>query len=78
MKVNFYPNVRLTSREEEVCRLVIKGLSAAEIGHCLGISARTVDQHCNNVSLKLGSENRAHMVAHLLVRGLIVITTADL
>lgn len=78
MKVNLYPNVRLTSREEEVCRLVIKGLSAAEIGHRLGISARTVEQHCNNVNLKLGSENRAHMVAHLLVRGVIVLTTADL
>jgi len=73
-----FPNVRLTPREEQICRLILKGLSAKEVAQNLDMAPRTVDQHCVNVGLKLGSKNRAHMAAHLLVRGLITMTVADL
>ncbi len=71
-------NVRLTRREKEVCTLILKGLSAKKVALALRMAPRTVDQHCANIALKLGSRNRAHLAAHLLVRGLITMTVNDL
>ncbi|WP_171009369.1 helix-turn-helix transcriptional regulator [Sphingomonas sp. 2SG] len=73
-----YPSVRLTPREDDVCRLMLKGFSAREIGSILGIARRTVEQHINSVRNKLLAENRVHIAAHLLVRGIITMTTSDL
>jgi DNA-binding CsgD family transcriptional regulator len=78
MKMIGYPNVVLTRREEEVCRLMLKGFSAREIAGILSSRARTVEQHINNVRNKLGAGNRVHMAAHLLIRGIITITINDL
>lgn len=70
--------VTLTPREQEVCRLILKGFPAKEIARILDIAPRTVDQHTLNIRGRLGAENRAHMAAHLLVRGLITMTVEDL
>lgn len=74
----YYPKVALTPREDDVCRLMLKGFSAREIASVLGIASRTVEQHLNNVRNKLSAENRVHMAAHLLVRGIITMTVSDL
>jgi DNA-binding CsgD family transcriptional regulator len=73
-----FPDVGLTPREEEVCRLILKGFPAKEIASILVMAQRTVDQHVVNVRQKLGAENRVHMAAHLLVRRLITMTVHDL
>jgi DNA-binding CsgD family transcriptional regulator len=78
MKMIGDPNVALTPREDEVCRLMLKGFSAREIADILSSRTRTVEQHINNVRNKLGAGNRVHMAAHLLIRGVITMTIDDL
>ena len=56
---------RLTRKEEEVARLVLKGLTSAEIGAMMGNSEKTIKQHLTQVYAKLGVAGRAeffHMV----------------
>ena len=48
----------LTDREREVVRLVAAGLTNAEIGDRLFISAKTASVHVSNVMRKLGVTNR--------------------
>jgi two-component system, NarL family, nitrate/nitrite response regulator NarL len=49
----------LSSREEEVLRLLADGITDREIADRLGISPRTVETHVGNVLRKLGVRNRA-------------------
>ncbi|MGV9315621.1 response regulator [Streptomyces sp. NPDC003691] len=53
----------LTPREAEIVRLVAGGLTNAEIGATLFISAGTVKTHVANVQAKLGVRNRVAMAA---------------
>ncbi|MEW1549661.1 response regulator transcription factor [Streptomyces tsukubensis] len=53
----------LTPREAEVVRLVAEGLTNAEIGAALFISAGTVKTHVANAQAKLGVRNRVAMAA---------------
>jgi DNA-binding CsgD family transcriptional regulator len=48
----------LTAREQEVMRLVARGLTSVGIGHLLGISHRTVTTHLEHAYVKLGCNNR--------------------
>lgn len=50
---------RLTRKEEEVARLVLKGLTSAEIGTMMGNSEKTIKQHLTQVYAKLGVAGRA-------------------
>ena len=50
---------RLTKKEEEVARLVLKGLTSAEIGAMMGNSEKTIKQHLTQVYAKLGVACRA-------------------
>jgi DNA-binding NarL/FixJ family response regulator len=50
---------RLTRKEEEVARLVLKGLTSAEIGQMMGNSEKTIKQHLTQVYAKLGVAGRA-------------------
>ncbi|HXN82124.1 MAG TPA: response regulator [Myxococcales bacterium] len=50
---------RLTRKEEEVARLVLKGLTSAEIGSMIGNSEKTIKQHLTQVYAKLGVAGRA-------------------
>lgn len=61
----------LTPREREVVALSADGLTSEEIAERLGMSARTVNQHVDNVARKLGTKNRAHTVAEAIRRGLL-------
>jgi LuxR family transcriptional regulator, quorum-sensing system regulator BjaR1 len=56
----------LTKREKEVMSLSSDGLTSQEIAERLGMSARTVNQHVDNVADKLGTKNRAHTVAEVI------------
>ncbi len=56
---------RLTRKEEEVARLVLKGLSSAEIGQLIGNSEKTIKQHLTQVYAKLGVTCRAEFF-HLI------------
>ena len=56
----------LTRREKQVISLSADGLTSTEIAEQLGMSARTVNQHVDNVAAKLGTKNRAHTVAEVI------------
>lgn len=59
----------LTHRESEVLLWIAKGKSNRDIGEILGLSARTVTKHLEQIYVKLGVENRASAAvkaAHLL------------
>jgi DNA-binding CsgD family transcriptional regulator len=61
----------LTPREREVLSLSAEGLTSQQIAVKLGMSARTVNQHVDNVAGKLGTRNRAHTVAEVIRHGLL-------
>ncbi|WP_275784375.1 response regulator transcription factor [Pararhizobium gei] len=49
----------LTVREAQVLLWIAKGKSNRDIGEILGLSARTVNKHLEQIYVKLGVENRA-------------------
>jgi DNA-binding CsgD family transcriptional regulator len=53
----------LTPRELEVLTWASRGKSAWEIGQILGITKRTVDEHIQTATRKLGAANRTEAVA---------------
>lgn len=61
----------LTPREREVMALSSEGLTSQEIADNLGMSARTVNQHLDNVAGKLGTRNRVHSVAEAIRRNML-------
>ena len=61
----------LTPREQEVMRLVARGLTNRQIGRQLFISEKTASVHVSNVLAKLGAGGRAEAVAIAHRRGLI-------
>jgi DNA-binding NarL/FixJ family response regulator len=54
----------LTSREQDVLRLIALGYTNSEIGEALHISVRTVEGHRANLSDKIGSCSRADLVRY--------------
>ncbi|RDJ03573.1 response regulator transcription factor [Rhizobium grahamii] len=59
----------LTQRESEVLLWIAKGKPNRDIGEILGLSARTVNKHLEQIYVKLGVENRASAAvkaAHVL------------
>ena len=61
----------LTARELSVLSLVAEGQSNREIGEALELSALTVKSHLARIARKLGTGDRAALVAVALRRGLI-------
>jgi DNA-binding NarL/FixJ family response regulator len=61
----------LTAREVEVLELLGKGLTNAELGQALGISAHTAKFHVAQILAKLGAASRAEAVHAGLRQGLI-------
>jgi DNA-binding CsgD family transcriptional regulator len=57
--------VRLTSREEQVARLVVAGLSSREVAERLKIASRTVETHLANAYEKLQISSRSELAAYL-------------
>jgi DNA-binding NarL/FixJ family response regulator len=56
----------LTRREREILRLIVDGLTSAQIAQRLYISPRTVDTHRANMMQKLGLNNVAALVRFAL------------
>lgn len=61
----------LSGRETEILRLLAKGLSYAEIGGLLGISAHTVTQHIKKLYRKLSVHSRGEAVFEATQMGLL-------
>lgn len=61
----------LSKRELEVLTLVSDGLSNKDIGERLELSALTVKSHLARMARKLGTGDRAHMVALAMRAGLV-------
>jgi DNA-binding response OmpR family regulator len=62
----------LTARESEVLAWIAKGKANRDIGEILGLSARTVNKHLEQIYVKLGVENRASAAvkaANILMQG---------
>ncbi len=65
------PKASLTPREKQVLNLVAEGMTSAAIATDLGLSARTVNQHIENVATKLGTRNRVQTAAEAIRFGLL-------
>lgn len=59
----------LTDRELEILKKVSDGLTNAEIGYALGISAQTVKNHVTSILRKLAVNDRTQAVVTALKRG---------
>jgi len=66
------PRLELTARELGVLKLVADGNSNRSIGEGLGLSALTVKSHLARISRKLGTGDRAELVAIVMRAGLLV------
>jgi DNA-binding NarL/FixJ family response regulator len=53
----------LTTREQEIARLIAEGASNPEIAQKLFLSRKTVERHVSNVFKKIGVRNRAELAA---------------
>lgn len=60
----------LTEREREVLTFVARGASYGEIGHELGISPRTAENHVRNILGKLHLSRRADLVRYAVDHGI--------
>ncbi|XSG77713.1 response regulator transcription factor [Herpetosiphon llansteffanensis] len=56
----------LTKREQEVCQLLIRGLSNSAIAKTLCITVNTVEVHLKSVYRKLNVHNRSNAILILL------------
>lgn len=65
------PDSILTSREEQITKLIAEGNSAKEIAEILSISVKTVDRHRANVLQKLGLRDRLDLTRFAIRTGLI-------
>ncbi|MBI4862613.1 MAG: response regulator transcription factor [Candidatus Riflebacteria bacterium] len=61
----------LTSREQEVCKLLALGHTNGEISRQLFISERTVETHRANIMTKLNLRSRAELVRYAMESGLL-------
>ncbi len=61
----------LTSKEKEVLKLMIKGMSSKQIAMEFGLSSRTIEAHRLNIMKKLGTSNSAETIAIAMKQHLI-------
>jgi DNA-binding NarL/FixJ family response regulator len=61
----------LTSREQEVMRLLAEGRTVREVAQELSLSVKTVEAHKLNLMRKLDIHNRASLVEYAMQKGYI-------
>ena len=61
----------LTDRECECVSLVARGMTSADVGAKLGISARTANFHMGNVMSKLGAMSRSEAIARAMAANIV-------
>jgi len=67
------PQAELSTRELEVLRLVVKGLSNKEIAAMLSVSESTVKNHVNSILAKLKVRDRTQAATTALRRGIVTL-----
>lgn len=65
------PTDPLTTRENEILKLIAEGHTSEEIAAMLVISPKTVDRHRTNILTKLGMRNRVDLTRYAIRRGLV-------
>ena len=65
------PVVALTAREREILDCLVDGLSNAEIGRALHISANTAANHVRAILLKTGCSNRTEAATWAVRKGVV-------
>jgi DNA-binding NarL/FixJ family response regulator len=65
------PVVALTVREREILDCLVDGLSNAEIGRTLSISANTAANHVRAILLKTGCANRTEAATWAVRKGVV-------
>ena len=68
---------RLTPRETDVLRLLVKGSSNKEIAATLGVGLRTVEGYVSNVFAKYGVRSRTEAVLYALRHNLATVPAAE-
>lgn len=63
---NYNKDAQLTSRELEILKLLVQGLSNKKISQNLFISTSTVKYHISNIFMKLGVTTRTEAVSYAL------------
>jgi DNA-binding NarL/FixJ family response regulator len=61
----------LTSREQEIVKLIAESYSTRQIADALVISEKTVDRHRTNILEKLGMHDRVELTRYAIRRGLV-------
>ena len=69
---------RLTPRETDVLRLLVKGSSNKEIAATLGVGLRTVEGYVSNVFAKCGVRSRTEAVLYALRHNLATVPAAEI
>lgn len=59
-------NVALTKRQLDCLLLLVKGMTAKQIGDHLGLSRRTVEHHIESLKLKLNSFSKSSLIKKAL------------
>ena len=67
------PFLDLSSRELDVLRLIVQGMSNKEIGGALSITESTVKNHVNSILAKLKVNDRTQAATTALRRGIVVL-----
>ena len=65
------PHVPLTTREEEIVKLIAEAHTNAQIADILHLAEKTVESHRSNVLRKLGMRDRVELVRYAIRRGLV-------
>jgi DNA-binding NarL/FixJ family response regulator len=61
----------LTTREDEVLKLIAEGSNSREIADALSISLKTVERHRSNILAKLGMRDRTDLTRYAIRAGLV-------
>ena len=62
-------NQELSSREQEVLRLITQGYTNKDIAKTLALSIRTVERYRSSIMKKMGLQNRTELIVYAVTHG---------